>query len=553
MGAMTTGRHSVPGALPDVPAPVQGQPTRQRTTPARRWLVAAYWLAGVLAADACYLWLARTRAVDSDGAAQALQAWAMLHGNLLLRGWWLSDVSFYTTELPEYMLVEVIRGLNADVVPVAAAITFTLVLLLAAVLAKGLTTGRAALARVLITVGIMAAPQPSAGVKIFLSSPDHLGTTVPVLLAWLILDRARQRWYIPLIVSVVLAIAAVADTLTFVTGIGPLALVCAVRVGRAALVERKPLRSQGYHLGLGVGALAAGVVARLVPDAIRAAGGFVIPSPIAELSGVHQLGHSLSVAGQGLLLLAGADFLGAGVSGGRLSAAELAFTWLHLAGLAVVGLGVLVAARRFLRERGLVDQVLLTAVVVNLVSYVLSTQSGSVLATREIVAVLPFGAVLAGRMLADRVLAIRWAQVALLIALAGYLGGLGYALAQPSAPPQNQQLTAFLAAHHLRTGLSGYWQSNVVTLTSGNAVQVRQVTVDGTRIVPYKWNSDAAWYDPRQASANFVVFAPGTAEYPGWTANRAVLATFGPPAYSYRVGAYRILVWHQNLLRDLRG
>ncbi len=48
---------------------------------------AAAWVTGALAAFGCYLLLARTRAVNSDGASQALQAWDMLHGNLLLRGW----------------------------------------------------------------------------------------------------------------------------------------------------------------------------------------------------------------------------------------------------------------------------------------------------------------------------------------------------------------------------------------------------------------------------------------------------------------------------------
>ena len=70
----------------------------------------------------------------SAGAANALQAWDMLHGNLLLRGWTVSDVSFYTTELPEYMGVELIRGLGSDVVHVAA-LTYTLLVLLAGLLA----------------------------------------------------------------------------------------------------------------------------------------------------------------------------------------------------------------------------------------------------------------------------------------------------------------------------------------------------------------------------------------------------------------------------------
>src|SRR6201987_4799414 len=59
-----------------------------------------------------YLRISGTQAVTSDGASIALQAWDMLHGNWLLRGWTLTDVSFYTTELPEYVLVEIFRGLG---------------------------------------------------------------------------------------------------------------------------------------------------------------------------------------------------------------------------------------------------------------------------------------------------------------------------------------------------------------------------------------------------------------------------------------------------------
>src|SRR5215469_16756699 len=154
-------------------------------------------VAGIIAASAVVLFLvyvAEARTTPTLLPGPPLQAWDMLHGNLLLRGWTLSDVSFYTTELPQYMVVELVRGLRADVVQVAAAMTFTLVLLLAALLAKGTATGASAVARVLITTGIMVAPELSAGVKIFISSPDHVGTTVPVLLTLLILDRAPRRW-----------------------------------------------------------------------------------------------------------------------------------------------------------------------------------------------------------------------------------------------------------------------------------------------------------------------------------------------------------------------
>ena len=118
--------------------------TRLSALRASRWTVTALWVLGVIAAFVCYLLLARTRAVNSDGADQALQAWDVLHGNLLMHSWLLGDVSYYTTEVPQYMLVELIHGLNSGVVHVAAAMTYTLATLLAALLAKGNSTGRQA-------------------------------------------------------------------------------------------------------------------------------------------------------------------------------------------------------------------------------------------------------------------------------------------------------------------------------------------------------------------------------------------------------------------------
>src|SRR5271156_148790 len=113
-----------------------------------RW-TAGYALAGVVL-YLCYLWLSRTQPVISDGASNTLEAWDMLHGNLLLRGWTLSDVSFYTTELPEYMIVEAVRGLNADVLHASAAITYTLLVLTAGLLGRGQAKGREGMVRLLI-------------------------------------------------------------------------------------------------------------------------------------------------------------------------------------------------------------------------------------------------------------------------------------------------------------------------------------------------------------------------------------------------------------------
>ena len=166
----------------------------------------------------------------------------MLHGNPLLRGWVLADVSFYTTELPQYMLVELATGLNANVIHVAAGMTYALALVAAAALATGRARGWAAVIGGCIAAGIMLDPQGGDGIAVLLSSPDHIGTSVPMMLAWLILDRTRPGWRAGLAVSLVLGLAGVADSLVTYAAIAPLVLVVAIRLGHALLTDRSTPR-----------------------------------------------------------------------------------------------------------------------------------------------------------------------------------------------------------------------------------------------------------------------------------------------------------------------
>ena len=187
-----------------------------------------------------------TDALSSDGASNILQAQAMLHGNPLLRGWWTSDVSFYTTELPEYVLVVALRGLSPDVVHICGALTYTLAVALAGLLARGRATGAAGLRRAGVAVAIMLAPSIlGGGTTVFLENPDHFGTAVPVLLLLLVLDWGEgrdevtaPRWYVPVAVCALLAWTQVGDELSLAAAAVPLAAVCAFRLAVTLLRGR---------------------------------------------------------------------------------------------------------------------------------------------------------------------------------------------------------------------------------------------------------------------------------------------------------------------------
>src|SRR5208282_6233532 len=97
-------------------------------------------------------------------------------------------------------------------------------------------------------------------------------------------SRARPRWYVPVIAGALLGWAEVADMLVLYIGVVPLAAVCAIRVGQAVAVERKPLASQWYDMALGAAALAGAAAAMLALHVIHARGGFYMPAPAMQFA-----------------------------------------------------------------------------------------------------------------------------------------------------------------------------------------------------------------------------------------------------------------------------
>jgi hypothetical protein len=500
----------------------------------------------------CYWRQSQSVPLSSDGSGNVLQAWDMLHGNLLLHNWWVSDVSFYTTELPQYMLIEALGGgLGTWVVHAAAAMTYTLLVILAALLAKGHAQGRAGLARALLAAGLMLAPQLSA-TGIVLLSPDHTGTAVPLLVTWLLIDRAPPRWYVPVLAGLLFTWTMVADSIVLLTGIVPLVLVCALRAGAGLTRGRERPVPRRYEAALAAAAAVAGVAGLFAPQAMAALGGYR-QSPVPTEMSFGQVPHAAWVTLRAFLQLFGANVFGAGFDGAT-PVLEVVLVALHLAGVIAVAWALGAGVARIFRSGDLMVPVFAVAILLNLAAYLVSPQARNMLGAREIAGVLPLGAVLAGRILGDRLLAgIRaaraWFSPALAVIIAGYLAALGFGAAQAPVPPANQALAGWLAAHGLTRGLASYWQANSTTVDSGRRVQVSSVAQDARgHLVPYLWETDVSDYDPARHYANFVV-ADGPAARPGLRLSAEL--TFGRPARVYLAAGCTILVWDTNLLAKL--
>ena len=516
----------------------------------RRLLTAAVAVLAVALLFVAYLRVSRTYPENSDESNDLLMAWDMLHGNLLLHGWYLSDVSFITTELPQYTLLVGLFGLHTDTAHIAAAMTYTLVVVLAVLLARGGVSRREGRARMLLTAGLTFAPQLGVGVFILLLSLGHIGTAVPLLLTWLVLDRCPPRWYTVAVVGLLLTWVLVADPLVLLVGVVPLVAVCALRVTRALAGRQDTpvqaiLRARWYELSLAVTAIAAQALASLAGRLLQA---YLHPVPY-QLAPLRTWPRHAWVTGKGLLALFGTK------PGGP--PAPLAFSLLHLAGVALVVWAAWRVARHLWSWPDMISQILLVAMVVNVAAYVPSTLANATdLNAREFAIVLPYGAVLAGRTLAaslrDSSLIAsrrRWVVPALLAAAAGYAASLGWAAAQPSVPPMNARLVTFLEAHHLTRGIGGYWESSVATVGSGGAVTIRAVR-PGT-LQPDLWEAKSSWYDPGSNGASFVVTSRTPGFFHHWQPDPAALAALGRPVRTYRTGPYTVYVYDKNLLARL--
>ncbi|HUJ08239.1 MAG TPA: hypothetical protein VLX31_19220 [Streptosporangiaceae bacterium] len=502
----------------------------------------AAWIAGFVALFAFLLRISLSSPINSDGANNALQAWSILHGDLLLHGWIIGDATFYTFELPLYAVIESIVGLHSLTIHAGSAITFVIVAACAAAIAMTGSRGAARAARGGVVVAVLAAALLTPrGVAILLEKPDHTGTSAIMLVSFLLIDRLPNRRFTPPVLCAILTAGQLGDATVLYVGVPAVMLVCCYRIA----AERGMRAAAAAQL---VAAAASVPLAMLIRSVVEHHGGYLMVAPrtgIAPISTWPQ--HAwLTLRAIGVLYGAAAPQGSAlGVAG-----AVIAACWLLAAAV-----GFVKVIWRW-RTASRAEQMLCAAIVCNIGAYLVSTLPNPT-NEREIVAVLPFGAILAARAcvpgrIADvsrRRLATAAVGVAVLLPLA----------AEAVLPPATlaaAPLASWLEAHGLRYGVAGYWDASAITVQSGDQVRVRAVSVTSfmgpTRLGAQDWETDASWYNPSLHYANFVV-ADLSHTYADDNVPWGLFEKyFGRPVSMHRVAGRVILIYRRNLLRQVR-
>jgi hypothetical protein len=337
----------------------------------------------------------------------------------------------------------------------------------------------------------------------------------------------------------------VADRTVVTMGALPVVVVCGARGYRDVVQRREPVRAHWFDLALVVSAAVSVAVADAVVKLISALGGYTVSPVNTTLAPSTSWPAHVSLVVDGVLRLYGASF-----NAGPLGFAT-ALSVVHLVGVALAAWAAGRVIRRFIACDDPIAQILTVAIVVQLVAYAISMLPYALYQNHEIASVLPFGAVLAGRVLAERLTQVRLLP-ALAVVACGYLVALGYDVRQPQVPAHDQALANWLGAHRLTAGLGTYTAAGSVDLASDGTI---------TMAVPFLHGDSASRgdlfeqtvteYDPRRHYANFVVTTTqdGPTFYiePSW-----FIRVFGKPAHTYHYQAWTIMTWNKNLLDEIR-
>lgn len=506
-------------------------------------LVVAIAIAGAVLVVLAYYNLARrVVAGESDMATLVLEARSVLDGHPLLGGWRMLYDSFWTVEVPFYVVGVLIAGVTPVLMYVIPAVLAAGLLVAAALIAKQGRRGGPAIAAVATVIALIGLPS-NAWAVLLLHAGWHVGTMLWCLIAFAALRGGR--WGVGWWISVLFLTAGMlGDLQTLALGLGPVAL-----AGLIASARTRRWLAGAPALSAALAGFAGWWV---IHTAATAWGGYVTgginvrATPDQLHTNVRQIPHWLP------------QVFGVGTSTWGDTGVPGVLSLFRYAALAAVVIAVVLALASILvgiltgnpgrpgtDPSWRVDDMLALACVADLVFYAYAAQTSDLGYLRYLAPFAVFGAVLTGRTtgrLAERLRpgGLRRGLVIAGVALIGVFGAsFVISSVQPVKPVTGAELAAFLSERGLTNGVGTYWPASMTTVASGDEVTVRPVMTTNGKIVRYDRQSTTDWYADQEFQ--FLVF--DTANPWGGVDEKSATATFGSPDNIYRIGSYEVLTW----------
>jgi hypothetical protein len=500
----------------------------------RRWARVAIVI-GTLSLFAAYLRISIINPKNSDDASFALQAQDILHGNVLLHGWITGPDVGITTFIPLHVICGMLTPHLADMMYIVPAISYLLLVIVCVAITWVKSEPKYRLLSTLIVLIIVGLPSLYDAGPPFQTGGDHKSTVLLVLVTFYLLSTGYNIW----LAQLPLMLAAVGDPMAIWIGI------LAVGLVGVLLLDRGQIRMAWHFMISAVGCL---LVAKTVIAAIPMLGGFHITQSFLKNTFValDRFPHNIRILFECTLDLFQANPFGRDV-------VDLGTA------VALIHLGVLIfliwvawkIAAIALQECDTFRLLLLSALILNVLAYVLSTTAFGPGSARYLPTLPIFGPILVGLSwykvgVPEKPL---WLAIPIVAAafLIPFVTHLSFPIPEKEeslalGPSDPEQAIEFLEENQLTEGYGGYWSACIFTVLSDGKVKVRQVGAgeDG-KLLRLDWYSARRWYDMK--NARFLIYRDNTYNVNELTG----IKTWGPPSDRISIGGYVILIWPQPL------
>lgn len=474
-----------------------------------------------------YLFHAIQVPTNSDYASIILEAKSIYEGNIFLSGWNLSTVSFYTTEIPLYVLGMMMFGYTPRLLYIIPSITYLITVLAAMWLVydgKRIKGAILTLCFVGIPIGLM-------GV-LALVGPVHIGAIALCFICFKLIQDVERKKILYLYFGILFCWILIGDPIAlWIVGL-PIVLLGAYRM----IINHSQWRKEVI---LPLIVFLAVVLSKIVLKTIEYFGGFVVPGTGQVMfANIENLGRNTYFAILGILELFNANFFGR-----PLGSLETVFLIIHFIGLIFVFYVFAKYLFKILKNKHIsyIDQLLVVSISITIVAYIFSNLNMGMGTTRYLIPAIFLITVLAGKWLNS----FEWSlnkNIIFSVVMAIFALTMISPLSFSRDTDKLVRLQTYLKSEGLTYGYGTFWLSAPITLYSNDSVKVRQVLANSDeKIAPYFWLSEQKWYD---SSANFIIYDSTNW---GQVNKSTAINTFGKPMKELQFEDVHILVWDKDI------
>jgi len=484
--------------------------------------------------------------IDSDYSNLVLESADIIRGNIFLRNWNLTGISFLTTDLIFFVIGTLFHGISINAYYLAITLMFVVVSLISLMM-MGEITKKNIFVVIILWLSIGAIPMGVIG-----HLRAHMAVWAYIFIVYyiadvIIQDNAKHKILCYSIFALCIALGVVGDAIMILAGVIPLIFVFTIQL----LLNRTKLSLKNPVVLLCLFSILGLILGMALDKLYFVIGGANKNSFLESITFVplERVVRNFWLLIEGLLELMDARFIGKSITTLR-TPWYLLRASIVISSLIIIVYNVVMFFKR--KSKDLVSILLSFGFIFITCFYIFTSASVDIGATRYFsYAPLLFGILLIRWLLAskflDKYLFESKIKVRQLIAIIGILiiiFAVRDVTHMTKASSGREELVSFLESKNLSVGYTDFWNASVSTVTSKGKIGIRAIMGINNSIHPHYWFCKNSWYNE---PANFVVIGNGYCHI----TEQSIKSAFGLPNERHEVKEYVVYVYNYDLSRHI--